>query len=86
MYIYQITNLINNKIYIGQTNNIKKHSGMGRRGEKNGRAKLTEVDVLRIRNLHKNGIKNDEIYKMYPYLTPTSVRGIINGKTWTYLL
>ena len=24
MYIYQITNLINNKIYIGQTNNIKK--------------------------------------------------------------
>lgn len=24
MYIYQITNLINNKIYIGQTNNIAK--------------------------------------------------------------
>ena len=25
MYIYQITNLINNKIYIGKTNNRKKH-------------------------------------------------------------
>ena len=24
MYLYQITNLINNKVYIGQTNNITK--------------------------------------------------------------
>lgn len=66
--------------------NREKHSRMGRRGEKNGRVKLTEADVLRIRDLHKSGAKNSEIYKMYPYLTPTSVRDVINGKTWAYLL
>lgn len=66
--------------------NRKKHSGLGKNGEKNGRSKLTEQDVLKIRDLHKQGVSNSEIYKLYPHLTPTSIRGVINKKTWTYLL
>ena len=66
--------------------NRKKHSCLGRRGEKNGRSKLTEQDVLKIRSMHEQGVSNSEIYKLYPHLTPTSIRGVINKITWTYLL
>ena len=66
--------------------NRKRHSGLGKQGEKNGRAKLTEQDVLKIRSMHKNGTSNKEIYKLYPYLTATSIRDVINNKTWTHLL
>lgn len=52
-------------------------------GANNGRAVLTEKDVLQIRKLHNNGLKNTEIYKMYPQVSSTSIRNIINRKTWT---
>lgn len=66
--------------------NKKKHSSLGKKGERNGRAKLTEEDVLKIRDMHKNGISNSEIYKLYPHLTPTSIRDVINNITWKHLL
>lgn len=66
--------------------NRKKHSGLGKKGERNGRSKLTEQDVLKIRDLHKQSVSNSEIYKLYPHLTPTSIRAVINEETWTYLL
>ena len=51
-------------------------------GSNNGRAVLTEQDVLKIRELHDNGIKNSEIYKRYPQVSSASIRNIINRKTW----
>lgn len=51
-------------------------------GSNNGRAVLTEQDVLKIRELHKNGVKNSEIYKRYPQVSSASIRNIINRKTW----
>ena len=66
--------------------NKHKHSGRAKSGSLNGRSKLTEEQVIRIRKLHKEGISNSEIYKAYPQVSPTSIRDIINGKTWKYLL
>ena len=66
--------------------NKKKHSSIIRQGANNGRAKLNEEDVLNIRQLHKDGVLNSEIYKKYPQVTPTSIRAVINGLTWKNLL
>lgn len=62
--------------------NYKKHKANCYSGEKNGRAKLTEKDVLHIRELHDNGISNKEIYNLYPQVSTTSIRNVINKKTW----
>ena len=66
--------------------NRKKHSSYKNQGSFNGHAKLTEEDVLNIRQLHKDGVTNSELYKLYPQVTPSSIRNIINGKTWKNLL
>lgn len=66
--------------------NKKKHASLARQGEKNGRAKLTKEDVLNIRRLHDEGISNSKLYKIYSQVTPTSIRDIINKKTWKSLL
>lgn len=66
--------------------NKKKHKALGKNGDKNGRAKLTTADVLEIRKLHNNGISNSEIYKLYPQVTPTTIRSVINGTSWKHLL
>lgn len=68
------------------TQNKSLHHGLSKTGSKNGRAKLTEEDVLLIRKLHEEGISNSELYKMYPQITPTSIRAIINKQTWKHLL
>ena len=66
--------------------NRKIHSSLRRAGQYNGRAKLTAQDVLKIREMHKEGVSNSEIYKAYPQVTPTSIRAVINGTTWKNLL
>lgn len=66
--------------------NKKLHSSLGKSGTNNGRAKLTEEDVINIRQLHKDGKTNKELYALYPQVTPTSIRDIINNKTWKNLL
>ena len=66
--------------------NKKKHASLARSGEKNGRAKLSAEDVIMIRQLHREGITNSELYKAYPQVSKTSIRDIINGKTWKNLL
>jgi group I intron endonuclease len=62
------------------------HSSLGKQGGLNGRAKLTEDDVRKIRKLWKEGATRQELYEMYPQVTPTSIRGVINNKTWKNLL
>lgn len=62
------------------------HSQKSRTGEKNGRAKLKEEDVINIRKIYSEGTSLKEIYGLYSQVTPTSIRDIINGKTWKHLL
>lgn len=66
--------------------NRKKHSSFKNQGAANGRAKLTEEDVLTIRRLHNEGISNSELYKAYPQVSKNTIRDIINGNTWKNLL
>ena len=66
--------------------NKHKHAGYSKSGELNGRAKIKKEDVLKIRYMHEvENISNSEIYKKYPQLSPTSIRNIINYKTWKNL-
>lgn len=62
------------------------HAGLGKNGANNGRAKLTEQDVRSIRDLHKNGKTNSEIYVLYPHITKNAIRDVINNKTWKNIL
>ena len=66
--------------------NKKKHSTLSRTGDKNGRAKLTEQDVITIREKWKNGATRKELYEAYPQVSQVSIRDIINGKPWKHLL
>ena len=66
--------------------NRHKHSYYKNCGASNGHAKLTENDVLTIRQLHKGGISNSELYKAYPQVSPNAIRDVINGNTWKNLL
>ena len=49
-------------------------------------SKAYQEDVLTIRQLWKEGKTRQEIYELYPQVTTTSVRDIINNKTWKHLL
>ena len=59
--------------------NRKKHKP-DHSGSNNGRAKVTEEDVKKIRKLALT-ISKPEIYKLYPQLSSTSIRNIIDRKT-----
>ena len=62
------------------------HSSLGKQGQRNSKAKLTKEDVINIRNLHKQNVPNKQIYAMYPQVSTTTIRSIINGTTWKSLL
>lgn len=64
--------------------NKKLHSSFSNHsGENNGRAKLTKEDVIKIRFLkEQENYTNSEIYKLYPQVSTTSIRNILNYKTW----
>lgn len=66
--------------------NKKQHASLARSGDRNGHAKLNAADVIKIRQLHQDGITNSELYKAYPQVSKTTIRDIINGKTWKNLL
>lgn len=66
--------------------NRKIHSGLRRAGQYNGRAKLKVEDVLKIRQLYKEGVTTSELYKAYPQVSKVTIRDIINGKSWKNLL
>lgn len=64
--------------------NIKKHSSKSA-GEKNPKAKLTQQQVLDIRKKYKDGTSNQDLYNEYNFVTHTTIRNIINYKTWKSL-
>jgi group I intron endonuclease len=62
--------------------NKKKHSSLKASGSRNPKAKLTEDDVRYIRKKHEQGMTNKELYTLYPSVSTTTIRDIINYKTW----
>ena len=71
-----------------QTDNIKDMDNKGRRGsaigEKSGRSKLTEKEVLEIRKLRKQGYKLKEISKKFNVSLYT-IYDISNRRTWRHI-
>lgn len=55
-----------------------------RRGSLNGRTKLTEKDVLKIRDLYLNGTHKSELKEKYN-ITTKSIENIVNYKTWKHI-
>lgn len=55
-----------------------------RKGSKHGMAKLTESDVLHIRELRKDGKYLKEIAKVFN-VTETSVSNIVRRKSWRHI-
>lgn len=66
--------------------NKKIHSSLGNSGANNSHAKLTANEVRQIREFHANGMTNKELYALYPQVTTTTIRDIINFKTWKKLI
>ena len=66
--------------------NKKKHTSLKRSGSNNSHAKLTAEDVKKIRELHRNGISNKELYALYPQVSTVTIRDIINQKTWKNII
>lgn len=62
--------------------NRKKHASLKRSGSNNSQAKLKIEDVKTIRKLHNEGTTNKELYSLYPQVSNTTIRDIINNKTW----
>lgn len=62
------------------------HSKFKNRGTRNGRAKLSEEDVLSIRRQYQDGISLTQLYHEYPQVSKTTVRDIVLEKTWKHLL
>lgn len=56
----------------------------GRKGVRNGRAKLTESQVRNIRNMYKEGISAPKLAKFYEMDTSTIV-DLIRYRTWKHI-
>lgn len=58
--------------------------GLGLKGERNGRAKLTKKDICVIRNLHSVGQSKNSIGQQFN-VNEKTIRRIINGKSWAHI-
>ena len=82
--------ILTHKSYLKETKDLtinpvfKRSQSVGSPGEKNGKAKLTEKDVLDIIELLKQKQSGASIARQYNVSTAT-ISGIKNKKTWTYL-
>lgn len=69
--------------------NKKKHTSNAakkRTGENNGRAKLNKEQVINIRKLAKQGFTVQDIHQKYDFVTITTIKNILNFKTWKNVL
>jgi DNA-binding MarR family transcriptional regulator len=55
------------------------------RGERHGKSKLTEHQVLSIRSMYTAGYRQADIARHYG-VTQANIGEIIKGKTWQHLL
>ncbi len=66
-------------------NDTFKHTGNYAEGKNNGRAKLSESDVLAIRKRHAAGESPRGIYADYPFISFTAFGCVIKRQTWKHL-
>lgn len=84
IYVGNIYKLVMPQVFTKENKHFQ--ASISHSGENNGKAKLAKEDVIKIRKMHEEeNISNSEIYKMYPQVSPTSIRNIINYKTWKTL-
>ena len=84
IYVGNVYKLVMPEVFTEENKHFQ--TSVSHSGENNGRAKLTKEDVIKIRKMHEeDNISNSEIYKLYPQVSPTSIRNIINYKTWKTL-
>lgn len=74
---YDVYTQENKDYYIFQRNSHK--------GSKNGRALLTEEDVVEIRIRKNNGESLQEVYKDFPQISISGFRNIWNNKSWKHI-
>lgn len=55
------------------------------KGEKNAKAKLKETEVLKIREMLKNGNSISDIRKVFNFVSDSAIRNIKNNKTWKHI-
>ncbi len=60
--------------------NRKAHASLAKQGSRNGRAKLTEQDVRKIRELRKQNVSYDELSKIYPQVKVSSIKMLLMEK------
>lgn len=67
--------------------NLSKGGNQQSVGENNGRARLTEQDVIAIRQAYNNHEKQKDVYKNYKdKITFSNFQSVWQGKTWTYIM
>ena len=70
------------------SDNAKDRANKGRSAPKlghlNGRSKLSNSSVLRIRSLYRSGVKQIDLANMFG-MAEASISQIIRGKTWKFL-
>lgn len=72
------------KEYFIKPNSISRqeYSSKANSGEKNNKAKLTEIDVVNIRKQYNSGMSELEISKGYPFVTLKTIRRVCRKETW----
>jgi len=68
----------------GERNGARRHPERIPRGERSGHAKLTEHDVLRIREMAQSGMSLGAIAKHFP-VSKTSIHAIVTRRTWRHI-
>ena len=81
----KLDNSLQNLEYVTSKQNKEHCKDRMPRGEKQGLSKLKELDVLRIRSLYNNKINN--VYELASRfnVSSTTIRSIINNKTWVHI-
>jgi len=62
-----------------------RHTGNYAEGAKNGRAKLTESDVIAIRKRYESGERVQQIWQEYTHVSNVSVANAAKRKTWPHI-
>ena len=71
--------------YLTRRDHAKTKAPTGRCGEGHSQAKLTEIEVLSIRNLKKEGQRTGKVAQSFS-VSPSTICDIVQRRSWTHLL